>query len=93
MGATVFLLQCLDSKFLISLHNLSKTQDELNEMKIDYDGLNKENLNLKDQLKRQEKDNKDQEIKLKISKEDLSNAQSKIQNQVLGSNVVNLNWN
>lgn len=79
-------IKCVDSRYLSSLHNLSKTQYELNEMKIDYDGLNKENLYLKDQLKRQDKDNKDQEINFK---EDLSKAQSKIQNLILESIVGN----
>ena len=47
-------INCLDSKFMISLHNLSKVQDELNELKIGYDELNKENLSLRDKLKRQD---------------------------------------
>eukprot|EP00268_Persea_americana_P023284 TRINITY_DN22936_c0_g1_i1.p1 TRINITY_DN22936_c0_g1~~TRINITY_DN22936_c0_g1_i1.p1 ORF type:complete len:233 (+),score=36.87 TRINITY_DN22936_c0_g1_i1:216-914(+) len=62
-------INCLDSKFMISLHNLSKVQDELNELKIGYDELNKENLSLREKLKRQDEDIINLESKLTISKE------------------------
>uniref|UniRef100_UPI003F8856DF hypothetical protein n=1 Tax=Cysteiniphilum litorale TaxID=2056700 RepID=UPI003F8856DF len=46
-------INCVDSKFLISLNNLYIVQDELKELKMGYDNINKENLKLKDLLKEQ----------------------------------------
>ena len=81
-------INCVDSKFMISSHNLSNIQDELNELKLGCDELNQENLNLRDKLKRQDKDINNLESKLTISKENLPNAQNKIKDLELGSNVI-----
>lgn len=48
-------INCVDSKFMISSHNLSIIQDELNELMLGCDELNHENLNLRDKLKKQDK--------------------------------------
>ncbi|WP_220451100.1 hypothetical protein, partial [Streptomyces plicatus] len=50
------LINCVESKFMISLHNLSNIKDDLNELKIDCDNLKKENSKQRDQLQRQDKD-------------------------------------
>ena len=71
-------INCVDSKFMISLHNLYNAQDELNSLKIDYENLNMENSKLRDQLQRQDKDTNNLESKLTISKENLSNAQNEL---------------
>lgn len=51
--------------------------------------LNNENSNLRNQLKRQDKDINNLESKLTISEENLFNAQNKIKGLELGSNMVN----
>ena len=67
------LINCVESKFMISLNNLSNIKDEIYELKIDCDNLKKKNSKLRYQLQRQDKDSK-----LNISKKNLSNAQDEL---------------
>jgi len=72
------LINCVESKFMISLNNFHNIKDEMNELKISYEDLKKENSNLRDHIKNQVEDIINLDSKLIISKEKLSNAQNEL---------------